>query len=225
MLRSPHRRVSFTALVVVSMLPLAAPAEASPPPPPPAGRVVDAPPPVPGKPVAQAGPEAKREKREKRAKRGHGRLSPEERARLEEEVGRKIDTYLTVELSSRLGLSDEKALKLSKLIKERREKKRTRRQEVRAEYQRLQELVDKKASDADLRAQTKRTLDAAQRVDSEQGLFDETARLLTAEEQARLVLAYPHVRREMHRMMREVRGKGRGKLRGERGFEGLDRDF
>lgn len=200
------------------------------------------PPPVPDVPDVPAATLAQRpgkpDKPPKRKGAKGGRFSPEEREALQAEVERKIDTFLTVELSTRLGLTDEKALKLSRLLKARREQRQQDRKTTRQEYKKLQELVDAGASDAQLKAQTATVVAAHRKSRDNEDLLGETAKFLTPREQALLVLAFPHLQQETQRMLKQARrdGRARGRARGSfdgppdvppgpGGFDGLDGDF
>ena len=202
------------------------------------------PPPTAEVPVVSADPPrlaqpGKRKKKHKRKRKGQhrGKLSPEEREQLEQEVGRKMDTFITVELSTQLGLSDDKALKLSRLLRERREAKQAARRQAREQYEVLHQMLDSGASDSALKAQTRKVVEAAQRADTPPDLLGKTSSFLNAKEQARLVLVLPHVRREMRHMMEQARremrqerrrgrrGGGPGGPEGPGGFEGMEDDF
>lgn len=134
-----------------------------------------------------------------------GRLSPEERQRIEQEVRRKMETYLTVELSSQLGLDEKKALQLAEVIKRQGDKKETAHEQMRAEMQALRDLVEKKASDAALKAQMKKVADVRKAREDLDGLLADTAKFLTPTEQAKLMLAFPRVMKDMRHMMRAAR--------------------
>lgn len=164
--------------------------------------------------------EGKRGKRGPRGDRGRrGKLSPEERKQLQEEVGRRMDTFVTVELASRLDLTQDKALKLSAVVKAHREKTQAQRETVRAEHKKLKELIESGAKDPALKAQTQKVLAASKAVPDREALLDDTAKFLTVSEQAKLVLAFPKIQRQMKRMVKRARGE----MRGERGGRGRDR--
>lgn len=145
-----------------------------------------------------------------RLARRHHRLSPAERERLESEVRRKIETFLTVELSSRLGLYDATALKLADAIRTHREQQHQAHVRMREESEKLSALLRDGASDDALRAQTAKVLAAAASRPEPHDLARETAKFLTAQQQAKLVLAFPEVMRDVRKMMREARGGRRG---------------
>lgn len=141
----------------------------------------------------------------------HKRLSPEERRRLEDEVQRKMHTYVTVELSSRLGLDDKTALQLADIIRAHREQQHAAHEKVRAESDALEKLLKEGANEAALKKQTAVVLAAAAARPHLEDLVRASAKILTTEQQAKLVLAFPDVMRDVRRMMRKARHGGPGK--------------
>ena len=147
----------------------------------------------------------------------HGRgerlskLPPEQRSALRERVKGKIQTYLTVELSSRAGLDEKKSLQLGSAIKAHLERKEAARGGRREAVATLRELVDGKAADAALKSQMKAVVDMHHKQEALDTLLDETARFLTPTEQARMLVALPDVMKDAMNLMREARG-----TRGER---------
>jgi hypothetical protein len=142
-----------------------------------------------------------------------GRLSklpPEQRAELRERVKGKIQTYLTVELSSRAGLDEKKTLQLGSAIKAHLERKEATRNTRRDAFAKLRELVDSKAADAALKAQMKTVVDAHSKGEAMDSLLDETAKFLTPTEQAKVVVAFPDVMKDAMKLVREARGKRGG---------------
>lgn len=137
------------------------------------------------------------------------RLSPKDRERIESEVRRKLQTFVAVELSSRLGLDDATALKLSDAIRAHRDAQQEARRKVREETDKLAALVRDGASDEALRAQTARVLSALEAQPALDDLARETAKFLTPTQQAKLLLAFPDVMRDVRTMMRDAR-RGRG---------------
>jgi Spy/CpxP family protein refolding chaperone len=138
------------------------------------------------------------------------KLPPEQRAELRERVKGKIQTYLTVELSSRAGLDEKKTLQLGSAIKghlERKEATRTTRREA---FAKLRELVDGKAADAALKAQMKTVVDTHSKGEAMDSLLDETAKFLTPTEQAKVMVAFPDVMKDAMKLVREARGKRGG---------------
>lgn len=145
---------------------------------------------------------------ERRAK-----LPPEQRSALRERVKGKIQTYLTVELSSRAGLDEKKSLQLGSAIKAHLERKEAARGGRREAVAKLRELVDGKAADAALKSQMKAVIEMHHQQEALDTLLDETARFLTPTEQARMLVALPDVMKDAMNLMREARGT-RGERRG-----------
>ena len=139
------------------------------------------------------------------------KLPPEQRSALRERVKGKIQTYLTVELSSRAGLDEKKSLQLGSAIKAHLERKEAARGGRREAVAKLRELVDGKAADAALKSQMKAVIDMHNKQEALDTLLDETARFLTPTEQARILVALPDVMKDAMNLMREARG-----TRGER---------
>lgn len=139
-------------------------------------------------------------------------MNPEERAALRDRVKQKIQTYLTVELSSRAGLDDKKALQLGSAIKSHLEKREAARKTRHEAFVKLRELVDQKANDAALKAQMKTVLDSHGREQGMDDLAAELGKFLTPTEQAKVMVAFPEVMKDAMRLIREARGRwgGRG---------------
>lgn len=153
---------------------------------------------------------AQGERRERR-RRVRRRFSSEEREQMRAEVERKVQTFITVELASRLGLDEAKALKLAGAFKAHRERETKERAAMRGEYRKLKELLEGDAKDAALRAQTKKVIAAVRTKKApDDELFKDTAKFLTPKQQAMLVLSLPEVMRETHRMMKRARRGRRG---------------
>lgn len=142
------------------------------------------------------------------------RLSPEERERVRAEVQRKVKTYVAVELSSRLGLDEKKAMRLSEAVGAHMERKAAARKALRQEHEKLRQLVEQGADDKALSAQIQSVSRRAAAMDVHDELLADCATFLTVKEQAKLVLAVPDVMREVGRM---ARGPGRGLREGRRG--------
>ena len=150
----------------------------------------------------------------------HARLSEKERKELREEVKRKVQTYVTVELSSLLGLDDATTLKLSAVIKEQMSAREQAQQALKAEAKKLQELLDANAPDKKIRAQTQVVMEKAKARKDPAALFEKTARFLSTKQQAKLVLAYPKLTREVRQLMQKQRRRMRKQHRGKRGGPG-----
>jgi len=150
---------------------------------------------------------------------GKGRLAqmnPEERAALRERVKQKIQTYLTVELSSSAGLDEKKSLQLGAAIKGHLEKREAARKTRHDAFVKLKELVDQKANDAALKAQMKTVLDSHGREQAMDDIAVELGKFLTPTEQAKVMVAFPEVMKDAMRLIREARG-GRGGRGGGKG--------
>ena len=144
-------------------------------------------------------------------------MKPEKRKAMRAEVERKVQTFVTVELATRLGLDEKAALQLSTAFKSHRARKEAARDKMRAEYSALKELLEAGSDDRALQAQTEKVV-AANGVahGPDATLFADTRKFLSAEQQARLVLALPDVQRQVHRMMKRARGRTHGRGGGGR---------
>lgn len=132
-------------------------------------------------------------------------LGDTERANLRGRLQQKIQTYLTVELSSRASLDEKKSLQLAAALKTHLERMEKRRNEHRASLGALQKLVDQKADDAALRAQLKVLLAQGGKGTDLQALLDDTSKFLTVTEQAKVTLAMRGVLQDVRRMIRQAR--------------------
>ena len=139
-----------------------------------------------------------------------GGMSEEQRGALRERVQQKIQTYLTVELSSRAGLDEKKSLQLGTAIKAQMERRQATREKKHAELQKLRDLVQQKAADAALKAQVKAVVDQSDREEQLQALLDDTAKFLTPLEQAKIVVAWPDVMKDARRLIAQARREHRG---------------
>ncbi len=148
-------------------------------------------------------------KRGKRGK-GMGKMDPAEREALRERVQSKIQSYLTVELSSRAGLDDKKSLQLGNVIKAHLEKREAARDSRHDAMKKLRELVDSKASDAALKAQMSAVANAAKAEDPLDDLMGELSKFLTTQEQAKVMVAFPEVMKDAMHLIRDARRGGRG---------------
>lgn len=175
-------------------------------------------------PVGQ--PQAGKEGRGKHGGR-MAKLPPEERAALRERVKQKIQTYLTVELSSRASLDEKKSLQLGAALKSHldgREKARTTRHDA---FKKLKELVDSKANDAALKAQMSAVLDTHHKEQAMDDLATSLGKFLTPTEQAKVIVAFPEVMKDAMHLIREARGGrggGKGGMRGGGGMGGGPND-
>ena len=152
------------------------------------------------------------------------RLRPEERRKLRKKVQQKIQTFVTVELSTQLGLDERKTIKLSSAIKAFGAAQAEAHRQVKKEMDTLAELLDRRADDKAIQRQTEKVMKVQSERKDPSRLFRETAAFLSVEEQARMVLLYPHVKREVKQMMGQKRKKmrrgKRGLRKGERARQG-----
>lgn len=148
-----------------------------------------------------------------------------QRGELRERVQGKMRTWLTTEITARVGLDAKKSAQLSEAIQTHMERKHERRAALRTEMQQLRTLVDGKASDAQLKAQLDKVTGLAGRDDDMHALLADTAKFMSVQEQAKLALAMPEIMREMRHMMRGAKGEMRGKhKRGGFGGPAVDDD-
>jgi|GEM_PF-1988149 len=158
----------------------------------------------------------------KRGKRGKGKLSPEERQEMKKRFRKKMHTYLTVELSSRLDLDDKKTMQLSAALKKHGQQVEAHHQQMRDASKALRKLLDEGAPDAQVKKQLDVVTEAAEQRPSPRALVKDTKGFLSVKQQAQLALAMPEVMKEMKHMMRRERRK----MRGGGGFRGgPDGDF
>jgi hypothetical protein len=134
----------------------------------------------------------------------------QKREEIRERVEQKIQTYLTVELTSRLSLDEKRALKLSDAIKAQMKRKQERREKLKTEMQKLNDLVEKKAADGQIKAQLDTVVGLAGRDEDMHDFLADTSKFLSVPEQAKLALAFPDIMKDMRHIIREARGGKRG---------------
>jgi hypothetical protein len=134
----------------------------------------------------------------------------QKREEIRERVEQKIQTYLTVELTSRLSLDEKRALKLSDAIKAQMKRKQERREKLKTEMQKLNDLVEKKAPDAQIKTQLDTVVGLAGRDEDMHDFLADTSKFLSVQEQAKLALAFPDIMKDMRHIMRDARGGKRG---------------
>lgn len=133
------------------------------------------------------------------------------REQLRGRVQEKIGTWLTTEITTRVGLDATKSAKMSEAIKAHMARKQERMQRLRDEMQKLRGLVDSKANDAQTKAQLDTVIGLSSRDDDMHEMIRETAKFMTVQEQAKLALAMPGIMKDMRQMMREAKREMRGK--------------
>lgn len=152
---------------------------------------------------------------------GHfGGKREEMRARVEQ----KIKTFLTVELASRLSLDQKRALQLGDAVQRHMERQHQRREKMRSEADKLRELVEKKAPDAQVKAQLDTVVGLAGKDDDMHAFLGDTGKFLNVSEQAKLALSMPEIMRDVHRLVREARREMRGRGPGPGPGPGPDDD-
>lgn len=142
---------------------------------------------------------------------GHDGPFAERREEVRQRVEQKIKTYLTVELSSRLALDQKRALQLSDAVQRHMDRMHERREKMRAEADKLRDLVEKKAPDAQVKAQLDTVVGLAGKDDDLHAFLGDAAKFLNVTEQAKLALAMPEIMRDVHRMVKDVRKEMRGR--------------
>lgn len=151
---------------------------------------------------------------------GKGNVDREaRRAEMRERVKAKIQTYVTVELSTRAGLDEKKSMQLGNAIKVHLERKHKAREAKKAEMQKLKALLESKGNDAAVKSQLNALLSKDGRDEQTQAFVDDTSKFLTPTEQAKIVIALPEVMKDTRKMIREARQERRGG-RGRRGGGG-----
>lgn len=153
-----------------------------------------------------------------------GKRNSAKREQRRAKVEKKIRTFLVVELTDALELSDELAVKLANTIKETQGEQHRLREKAHEHMKTLKDmLADESSSDGALKKQatkTQKAMKKAQKMD--EALFDAISGMLTPRQQAKLVLVGPQIRGKIHRMLQRARkgghpGKG---MRGPHGHGG-----
>ena len=137
-------------------------------------------------------------------------------------VAEKIQAFVTGELTSRLNLDAAKGAKLADAVKAHMGRKHERQKALKEAMGKLQQLVDSKAPDAQIKTQLDIVVGASSRDDDVQAFLADTSKFLSVQEQAKLALAMPDVLKDVHKMMREAKREMRG--RGAGGFGGGKKD-
>lgn len=133
------------------------------------------------------------------------------RDEIRERVEQKIRTYITVELSSRLALDQKRALQVGEAVQRHMDRMHERRQKTRVEADKLRELVEKKAPDAQVKAQLDTVVGLAGKDDDLHAFLSDTGKFLNVTEQAKLTLSMPEIMRDVHRLVKEARRDFRGR--------------
>jgi hypothetical protein len=148
----------------------------------------------------------------------------EKREVMRAQVQEKVKGYMLTTLTQKLGLDATKASKLSASLDAQQAKKRARSQTVKTEMRKLNDLVQAKAPDAQLKAQLDVVQGAASRDDDTQAFLADTSRYLSPSEQAKLAIAMPSMHKDIKKMMHEARREMRGKKAPQGGFGGASNE-
>jgi len=130
----------------------------------------------------------------------------------------RVRTFLVLRLSEELDLSDEKALEVSRIIK----KETSHRGELRNKRTAVEEKIRSALERSPLEAgEISRLVQEANQIDEEFALLSERTlrevqKVLTPEQQARLVLFRPELREQMRKALRKRFREGKHGGRGER---------
>lgn len=143
------------------------------------------------------------------------------RDQLRGRVQEKIGTWLTTEITTRVGLDATKSAKMSAAIKDHMARKQERMKRLREEMQKLRSLVDSKATDAQTKTQLDTVIGLSSRDDDMHEMIRETAKFMTVQEQAKLALAMPEIMKDMRQMMKDAKREMRGKHGGAGGAGGF----
>ncbi len=122
----------------------------------------------------------------------------EKRAQMHEKMG----AFVAQQLSTKIGLDAAKSAKLADAVKAFQARKQSQRKTVHEEMQKLQQLVDNKAPDAQLKQQLDVVANVRDERSEKEAFLADTAKFLTLQEQAKLALALPKVMREAHHEMK-----------------------
>ena len=144
----------------------------------------------------------------------------EMRARVEQ----KIKTYLTVELASRLNLDQKRALQLGDAVQRHMDRQHQRRERMHSEADKLRQLVEKKAPDAQVKAQLDTVVGLAGKDDALHAFLGDAGKFLNVTEQAKLALSMPDIMRDVHRLVRDARREMRGRGPGPGPGHDVDED-
>jgi len=125
----------------------------------------------------------------------------------------RLDKRVRKQLAPKLGIDEATTNQLVEIFQDRARSKRDAHMEMRGEMEKLQQLVDDGAGDAALDTQLARITKLRADMPERGAALDDTARILTPTQQAKLVLLAPKV---MRRGMRGHHG-----MRGKRGMRGM----
>lgn len=133
------------------------------------------------------------------------RLSPKERKKLQEKVRKRVDTFVTVELATELDLDQKTALLLLDAWRAHRDAVTSDHQAAKKAAEALSEALQSGASDAVIKKRTEALRAQFPKRNEADDLLERTRGFLSVRQQAKLLLAYPQIQREVRRMMRRAR--------------------
>lgn len=146
------------------------------------------------------------------AHRGGGKASPEERAQRFEKKKQRVEEMVRDKLAPKLGTDEATTNRLVGIFQAQMEARKAAHQKMRAERKKLAQLVEEGAGAAALDTQLARMAELREGMPKRGALLDETARILTPQQQAVLVLEGPkRMRKRMkkrHRMRTRMRAEG-----------------
>jgi hypothetical protein len=128
-----------------------------------------------------------------------------------EELRKRVELIWQQKLTEKLSLTEEEKAKVFPLLRQYEEKRRARRQENRHLVRELEQMIENKATERELK-KTIRALeenDNKLREEKEEG-FHELAKILPVDKQARYIVFQEQFRREMHRLIQRARHHERG---------------
>jgi septal ring factor EnvC (AmiA/AmiB activator) len=128
-----------------------------------------------------------------------------------EELRKRVELIWQQKLTEKLSLTEEEKAKVFPLLRQYEEKRRALRQENRQLVRELEQMIENKATERELK-KTIRALeenDNKLREEKEEG-FHELAKILPVDKQARYIVFQEQFRREMHRLIQRARHHERG---------------
>lgn len=127
-----------------------------------------------------------------------------------EELRRRIETIWIWRLCEELDLTQEEEAKVVPVLRRYEDKKYNLMEENRRLVRRLDEMIKAKAPEAEIKRILHSLVENRGKIlQLEEEAFRQLEGLLSVEKQARYILFQEHFRREIHRLIREARHKGR----------------
>ncbi len=141
----------------------------------------------------------------RRPPRHNKRLTPQERQKLQEKVRKRVDTFVTVELATELELDQKTALQLLDAWRAHRDAVTADHQAAKKAAEALSDALKSNASDAVVKKRTEALRTQLPTRNEADDLLERARGFLTVRQQAKLLLAYPQIQREVRKMMRRAR--------------------